>query len=170
MGECKGHCAVLCNLVFTDKFKLPCAFVVIIQACRVSGVLFAKIYGKHRRKAELPFIGEADLDAVILPGDIVNNINRHGLYARLYGKINVARLVSGDVLPVHAPEDAAAHVEGDGDVLSLNAVKYISRNHGGTVHIHVDNAAFLCVFFLGADDLPANLAVRSLDEWLFCPL
>ena len=47
MGKGKGYGAVLCDFVRTDKFKLPCAFVVIIQACRVSGVLFAKIYGKR---------------------------------------------------------------------------------------------------------------------------
>ena len=123
MGECKGHSAILCNFVRTDKFKLPCAFIVIVQACRISGVLFAKIYGKHRRKAELPFVGEADLDAVALPGDVVDNIHWHGLYARFHGKIYVPRLICRDALSVHAPEDAVAHVEGDSDVLSLNAVK-----------------------------------------------
>ena len=43
-------------------------------------------------KSELPFMGKADLDAVALPGDVVNNIHRHGLYARFYGKIYVSRL------------------------------------------------------------------------------
>ncbi len=143
MGKGKGYCAVCRYLVRTDKFQRPGTFVVIVQVCPVSGILFAKAYGKHRGKTELPFIGEADLDAVALSGDMVHDVYRHCVHARLNGKINVSRPVCRDALSVNAPEDAVSHVKGDDDVPALETVKNIPWDYCGAVHIHVDGAAFL---------------------------
>ncbi len=143
MGKGKGYCAVCRYLVRTDKFQRPGTFVVIVQACPVSGIFFAKAYGKHRGKTELPFIGEADLDAVALSGDMVHDVYRHCVHARLNGKINVSRPVCRDALSVNAPEDAVSHVKGDDDVPALETVKNIPWDYCGAVHIHVDGAAFL---------------------------
>lgn len=143
MGKGKGYCAVCRYLVRTDKFQRPGTFVVIVQACPVSGIFFAKAYGKHRGKTELPFIGEADLDAVAFSGDMVHDVYRHCVHARLNGKINVSRPVCRDALSVNAPEDAVSHVKGDDDVPALETVKNIPWDYCGAVHIHVDGAAFL---------------------------
>lgn len=143
MGKGKGYCAVCRYLVRTDKFQRPGTFVVIVQACPVSGIFFAKAYGKHRGKTELLFIGEADLDAVAFSGDMVHYVYRHCVHARLNGKINVSRPVCRDALSVNAPEDAVSHVKGDDDVPALETVKNIPWDYCGAVHIHVDGAAFL---------------------------
>ena len=143
MGKGKGYCAVCRYLVRTDKFQRPGTFVVIVQACPVSGIFFAKAYGKHRGKTELPFIGEADLDAVAFSGDMVHDVYRHCVHARLNGKINVSRPVCRDALSVNAPQDAVSHVKGDDDVPALETVKNIPWDYCGAVHIHVDGAAFL---------------------------
>ena len=164
MGKGKGYGAVLCDCVSADKLKLPYALVIVVQAGGISGVLFAKPYGKHCLKAELPFMGEADLDAVTFPGNVVHDIHRDGICFCLYGKVNVARLVRDDLLTVYAPQDAAAHIKGDGDVPAPDAVKNVSGDHRGSVHIHVDGAAFLRLFFLCPDHIPAGLAVPAFDE------
>ena len=168
MSERKLCRSVLCHSVFTDKRKLPCTFIVIIQACGKPPILFSQVYEKDCGKAELPFIGKADLNAATLPGHIVYDVNRYHICSGLYGEINVARLIRCDALSVHAPKDAVSHVKSDGNVPSPDAVKDIPRNHGASVHIHVDGTAFFRLCFLGPDHIPSNLAVCTLDERLLC--
>ena len=104
-----------------------------------------------------------------LSGHFVDHLYRYGLSCLCSGghsKINGLSLLGCDGKTVYCPGYAASHVKGYGHIPSPDAVKDFSWNGGGSIHINMNGVALFCCICLSLYDLPAFLAVLSLNKGL----